>query len=217
VTGPNSCGKTTTISALVKFISNTRHNKILVIDKPVEFIHPTKKSLIIHKEIGIDVSSYVDGIKQALTEDIDVLIIGDMGNREIISLAMEACQRGILVLGEFYTTSTVKTLENIIRLFPESEKENICMKLSEHLEAIISQVIINVKEKMTERVVSEVFLPTPETSVLMRQGNFYQIPVIMERSSDYGMQTFEGEFERLVSQNKLSRDIAKEYCNNKRT
>ena len=215
VSGAAGSGKTTTVAALIKFISNTRHNRILILDKPVEFEHPTKKALVIHKEIGVDVSSYREGIEQALEEDIDILVIGEIQDKETILLALEASQRGMLVIGEFYTTGALKTLEHIVKLFPPAKKEYICSLLSEHLNAIISQIIVKTKDKLSVRVVSEVFLSTPEIKVLLNQGSFYQIPVIMERDKKDGMQTFTEEIGRLIKQNKISPDIAEEHSSTK--
>ena len=212
ISGPPNSGKTTTAGALVKFISNTRTCKILVLEKAVEFIHPTKKSIVIHKEVGKDIPSYKEGIEQALLEDVDVIVTGEIEDRESIELLLKAAMAGMLVITEFYTKGTAKTVERIISLFSESDHNKIYLQLSKSLLAVISQIIVHKKSSQGKTLVSEILLANTEVKISIKEGNILQIPMIIQRSRSEGMQSLDDELENLLKQNKISRDMVKNYC-----
>ena len=212
ISGPPNSGKTTTVGALVKFISNARTCKILVLEKVIEAIHPTKKGIVIHKEIGKDVPSCKHGIEQAFLEDVDVIVTGEIEDRESIELLLKAARAGMLVITEFYPKGTVKTLERIISLFPESEHNNICQQLSKSLLAVTSQCIVHKKSSQGKTLVSEILLANTEVRISIKEGNFSQIPMIIERSRSEGMQSLDDELENLLKENKISYDMVKNYC-----
>ncbi len=212
ISGPPNSGKTTTIGALLKFISNTRTCKILVLEKTIEAIHPTKKSIVIHKEVGKDIPSYKQGIEQAFLEDVDVIVTGEPEDRDSIELLLKASMAGMLVITEFYPKGTVKTLERIISLFPASEHNKIYQQLSKALLAVISQIIVHKKSSQGKALISEILLANTEVRISIKEGNISQIPMIIERSRAEGMQSLDGELENLLKQNKISRDMIKNYC-----
>ena len=211
LSGPNCCGTTASIASLIKFISNTRFCKILILEKTLEYIHPTKKSLVVHKEVGTDVTSYEEGLKLALKEDTDIIVIDDISSKEVIDLAFKACNMGKLVIGGFYTTGTVKTLEHIVKIFPEEKSEEICLLLSENLKAIINQLPVKTKDVKGKKIVSEILLSNPEVKMLIKQANFYGLPRVMERSKEEGMGTFSSALKKLTEQNKITKEEAEEY------
>lgn len=212
ISGPPNSGKTTTSGALVKFISNTRTCKILILDKTIEFIHPTKKSIVIHKEVGKDVPSYKQAIEQAFLEDVDVIVTGEIDDRESIELLLKAAMTGMLVITEFYPKGTAKTLERVISLFPESDHNRIYLQLSKALLAVISQLIVHKKSSQGKALVSEILLANTEVKISIKEGNIAQIPMIIQRSISEGMQSLDDELENLLKQNKLSHDMVKKYC-----
>ncbi|HPZ09926.1 MAG TPA: ATPase, T2SS/T4P/T4SS family [Candidatus Eremiobacteraeota bacterium] len=211
ISGPAKSGKTTTIAALIKFISNTRQGKILVLNRTIEFISPSKKSMVINKEVGKDISSYVEGIEQAFTDDTEVIVTGEIEGIDMMTSLFNATQRGLLVISEFYPRGCVKILERIINFFPETKKEKIYSHLSEYLEAIISQVIINKKENAGKALISEVLLSTPEVKFSIKEGQFTQLPMIIQHNKSIGMQDMDDELESLLKENKITLDMARAY------
>lgn len=212
ISGPPNSGKTTTAGALLKFISNTKACKILVLEKTIEFIHPTKKSIFIHKEVGKDVPSYKEGIKQAFLEDVDVIVTGEIEDKESIELLLKAAMSGMLVITEFYPKGAVKTLERIISLFPESDHSKIYLQLSKSLLAVISQLVLHKKSSQGKTLVSEILLANNEVKISIKEGNISQIPMIIQRGKPEGMQSLDDELDNLLKQNKLSHEMVKNYC-----
>jgi twitching motility protein PilT len=142
VTGPTGSGKSTTLAAMVDYINDNKHDHILTIEDPIEFVHETKKCLINQREVHRDTLSFGAALRSALREDPDVILVGEMRDLETIRLAMTAAETGHLVFGTLHTTSAPKTIDRIIDVFPGEEKSMVRSMLSESLRAVISQTLI---------------------------------------------------------------------------
>ena len=123
VTGPTGSGKSTTLAAIIDHINANHCRKIITIEEPVEFVHQCKRSIISHREVGEDTESFMDGLKGALKSDVNIVLVGEMRDRETIELALTAAEMGILVFGTLHTNSAAKTIDRIIDAFPGQEKE----------------------------------------------------------------------------------------------
>ncbi len=148
VTGPTGSGKSTTLAAIVDYINENMSKHILTIEDPVEFVHPSKQSLVNQREVGSSTKSFAKALKSALREDPDVILVGEMRDLETIQLAMTAAETGHLVMGTLHTTSAPKTIDRIIDVFPAEEKSMVRSMLSESLQGVISQALLKKNGKI---------------------------------------------------------------------
>lgn len=190
VTGPTGSGKSTTLAAMIDHINRTRQVHILTIEDPVEFLHASRESLVNHREVGRDTQSFARALKSALREDPDVILVGEMRDRETISLALTAAETGHLVMGTLHTSSAVKTIDRIIDVFPAGDKEMVRAMLSTSLEAVIAQALLR-KEGGGRVAAHEILLGTAAVRNLIRENKIPQIYSMMQMGQRFGMQTLE--------------------------
>jgi twitching motility protein PilT len=204
VTGPTGSGKSTTLAAMIDFYNERNQGHILTVEDPIEFVHKSKKSLINQRELGVMTHSFANALKSALREDPDMILVGEMRDLETIRLALTAAETGHLVLGTLHSSSAAKTINRIIDVFPESEKDMIRTMLSESLEAIISQSLLKTKDG-TGRVAShEILIATSAIRNLIRENKIPQMYSSIQTGQNIGMQTMDQCLQRLVKENKIS-------------
>lgn len=209
VTGPTGSGKSTTLAAMIDFINENFARHILTIEDPVEFVHRTKRSLINQREVGSSTKSFKAALKSALREDPDVILVGEMRDLETIHLALTAAETGHLVMGTLHTSSAAKTIDRIIDVFPADDKEMVRAMLSVSVQGIISQKLL--KRDGGGRVAAhEILLATPAIRNLMREGKIPQISSMMQMGSKMGMTIMKNEIYRLMREEIITRDTAKE-------
>lgn len=196
VTGPTGSGKSTTLAAMIDYINNTRGGHILTIEDPVEFVHTSREALINHREVGRDTHSFARALKSALREDPDVILVGEMRDRETISLALTAAETGHLVMGTLHTNSAVKTIDRIIDVFPAGDKEMVRAMLSTSLEAVVAQALLR-KEGGGRVAAHEIMMATPAIRNLIRENKIPQIYSMMQMGQKFGMQTMADAVETL--------------------
>ena len=147
VTGPTGSGKSTTLAAIIDYINTNFAQKIITIEEPVEFTHPNKKSIISHREVGKDTVTFASGLRTAIKSDANIILVGEMRDRETIELALTASEMGILVFGTLHTNSAAKTIDRIIDTFPPNRKNQIRTILANSLKAIIAQQLLPSADK----------------------------------------------------------------------
>ena len=190
VTGPTGSGKSTTLAAMVDYINDHKHDHILTIEDPIEFVHETKKCLINQREVHRDTLSFEAALRSALREDPDVILVGEMRDLETIRLAMTAAETGHLVFGTLHTTSAPKTIDRIIDVFPGEEKSMVRSMLSESLRAVISQTLI--KKVGGGRVAAhEIMIGVPAIRNLIREDKIAQMYSAIQTGMQHGMQTMD--------------------------
>jgi len=214
VTGPTGSGKSTTLAAIVNEINKTRTSNIITVEDPVEFIHKYLKSIVSHREVGKQTDSFAAALKAALREDPDVILVGEMRDLETISLALTAAETGHLVLSTLHTSSAVKAVDRIIDIFPSSQKGQIRSMMSESLEAVIAQKLLQTKDKKSRIPALEIMIATTAIRNLIREDRIYQIPSVMQAGGVEGMQTLDQDLQRLVSQGKIQRSAAAQIAEN---
>lgn len=203
VTGPTGSGKSTTLAAMIDYINESRHEHILTIEDPVEFVHQTKKSLINQREVYKDTLSFDRALKSALREDPDVILVGEMRDLETIRLAITAAETGHLVFGTLHTTSAAKTINRVIDVFPAAEKSMVRSMLSESLRAVISQTLL--KKTGGGRVAAhEIMLGIPAIRNLIREDKVAQMYSVIQTGMVHGMQTLDQSLRNLVAQGVIS-------------
>lgn len=198
MTGPTGSGKSTTLAALIDLINSRQSKHILTIEEPIEFVHPAKQSVIVQREVGIDVKSFADGLRIAPRQDIDVILVGEMRDLETISLAISAAARGLLVFGTLHTNSAAKTIDRMIDVFPIEQRDAIRSMLAESLKGVCTQTLCKQTDGRGRSVAVEVMVSTPALSNLIREGKTQKINNIIQTGSNLGMQLMDDSIARLL-------------------
>ncbi len=213
VTGPTGSGKSTTLAAMLNEINENERKHIITIEDPVEFVHKNKKALFSHREIGLDTRSYATALKYALREDPDVILIGEMRDKETIKAALTAAETGHLVFGTLHTNSAPQTINRIIDVFGGDEQPQIRAQLSTSLVAVISQALLP-KIGGGRIAVHEILVNNPAIANLIRENKVHQVYSQMQLNQQQtGMQTQSKILQKLVLQKVITKETALKYSN----
>ena len=197
VTGPTGAGKSTTLASLIDHINKNRSGHIITIEDPIEFVHENINCHINQREIGAHTRSFKHGLRAALREDPDVVLVGEMRDLETISIAIEMAETGHLVFGTLHTSTSVSTIDRIIDQYPANQQSQVRVMLSECLKGIIAQVLC--KRTGGGRIAAfEILLDSPAVSSLIREGKTFQLPSVMQTSKRMGMLTMNESLFTLV-------------------
>ena len=208
VTGPTGSGKSTTLSALLNEINLTEHKHIITVEDPVEFIHENKKSLFSHRNVGEDTKSFATALKYAMREDPDIILIGEMRDKETIEAALTAAETGHLVFGTLHTNSAVQTINRIIDTFEGSEQQQISNMLSISLTSVISQMLLP-KNGGGRTVAQEIMINNHAIGNLIREQKLHQVYSQMQlNQAQTGMITQTQCLEKLVKSNMVKKEDA---------
>ena len=215
VTGPTGSGKSTTLAAIIDEANRTRKDHIITIEDPIEFVHQSQNCIVNHREVGIHTKSFAAALRGALREDPDIILVGEMRDLETISLAVEAASTGHLVFATLHTTSTAKTVDRIIEVFPAEEQMQIRSTLADGIRAVISQVIFKRIDRKGRCVALEILIATPAVRNLIRESKTFQIPSMIQTGKKYGMQLLDDAIMDLYNRGWISADDAYLKCNDK--
>lgn len=214
VTGPTGSGKSTTLAGMIDYVNDNKHDHILTIEDPIEFVHESKKCLVNQREVHRDTHSFSNALRSALREDPDIILVGELRDLETIRLALTAAETGHLVFGTLHTTSAAKTIDRVIDVFPEGEKAMVRSMLSESLQAVIAQTLL--KRNGGGRVAAhEILIGTPAIRNLIREAKVAQMYSAMQTGMSLGMQTLDHSLKQLVSKGIVSRNDARMKATNK--
>ncbi|HEY7257068.1 MAG TPA: type IV pilus twitching motility protein PilT [Solirubrobacterales bacterium] len=208
VTGPTGSGKSTTLAAMLDVINSERPDHILTIEDPIEFLHEHKKSIVNQREVGSDAPDFALGLRAALREDPDDILVGEMRDLETMATALTAAETGHLVFATLHTQSTSQTVDRIIDVFPPAQQGQVRSQLSIALQGIVTQQLLSTLDGMGRTVACEVLVPTPAVRNLIREGKTHQIYAALQTSGAVGMQTMDADLVRLVREGKISRSLA---------
>ncbi|MEY3277839.1 MAG: hypothetical protein RLZZ426_325 [Actinomycetota bacterium] len=203
VTGPTGSGKSTTLAALIDRINQRRAVHIMTIENPIEFTHTSAKAMINQREVGIDTKSFAEALRHVLRQDPNVILIGEMRDRETIAAALTAAETGHLVFATLHTQDAAQTIDRITDVFPAERQAQVRVQLATTLRGIISQVLIPHASGTGRVVATEVLLVTPAISNLIRENKTFQIPISMMSGGGQGMKTLDQDLARHI----LARDI----------
>jgi len=207
VTGPTGSGKSTTLAALIDFINQTEHGHILTMEDPLEFVHADKNCYVTQRQIGQDCASFREGLRRALRQDPDVILIGEMRDLETISMAISAAETGHLVFGTLHTTSAISTVDRIIDVFPTDAQQQVRVQMSSTLQGVISQTLVP-KIGGGRVAAREILVATDAAKSLIREGKSAQILNLMQTGKQYGMTTLEDELVRAYGEGLITADDA---------
>ncbi len=208
VTGPTGSGKSTTLAAMLDQINEQRHEHIMTIEDPIEFLHKHKKCIVNQRELGADAQSFGLGLKAALRQDPDVILVGEMRDLETISTALTAAETGHLVFATLHTQDTPQTIDRIIDVFPASQQQQVRVQLSVALQGIITQQLLPTADGAGRIAACEVLLATPAIRNLIREGKTHQIYSSLQTGANIGMQTMDAALATLVRQGKITQKLA---------
>ncbi len=207
VTGPTGSGKSTTLAAMIDYINQTEHGHILTMEDPLEFIHPDKQCFVTQRQIGSDCATFREGLRRALRQDPDVILIGEMRDLETISMAISAAETGHLVFGTLHTTSAISTVDRIIDVFPTDAQQQVRVQLAGTLQGVVSQTLVP-KVGGGRVAAREILVATDAVRSLIREAKAAQILNLMQTGKQYGMATLEDELLRLYAENTISAEDA---------
>src|SRR5919199_1162792 len=198
VTGPTGSGKSTTLASILDEINRKRHDHILTVEDPIEFLHRHKGCIVNQREIGVDAVSFAEGLRGALRQDPDVILVGEMRDLETIATAMTAAETGHLVFGTLHTQSAPGTIDRIIDVFPPDQQEQVRVQIAGTLQGVVTQALVPTADGAGRVPALEVLLPDDATRNLIRQGKVEQIYSVMQTSTGKGMLTMEQSLAELV-------------------
>lgn len=208
VTGSTGTGKSTTLAAIIDHLNATRSLNIISLEDPIEFVHRCKRSQVIQREVGTHVSSFARGLRSALREDPDVILVGELRDTESIEMAMMAAETGHLVLGTLHTTSAVKTIDRIIDALPVEQKEQGKNFLAQNLLGVLTQVLVRSSDGHSRRAVFEVMMMTRPISKMVMDGRTHLIPSQMQTGKSSGMMLMDQALLRAVEDGIIDPDEA---------
>ncbi|HIE07985.1 MAG TPA: type IV pilus twitching motility protein PilT [Desulfarculaceae bacterium] len=212
VTGPTGSGKSTTLAAMVDLLNKERKAHVITLEDPLEFIHENQTCLIMQRQVGIHVESFASGLRAALREDPNVIMVGEMRDLETIALAITAAEVGLLVFGTLHTSSAAKTVDRIIDAFPKDQQDQIRTMLGESLKGVIAQQLLKKVDGKGRVAVLEILVGSQAVGNLIREGKTFQIPSAMQTGKKLGMQTIDQHLEVLVEEGKISKQEAFLYA-----
>lgn len=216
VTGSTGTGKSTTLAAMIDHLNTTRRLNIISLEDPIEFVHASKNSQVIQRELGTHIPSFAEGVRAAMREDPDVILVGELRDAETISMAMTAAETGHLVLGTLHTTTAVKTIDRIIDALPVEEREQTKSFLAQSLLAVVTQVLVKTPDAHGRRAVCEVLMMTKAIAKLIQTEQTHQIPTQMQMGKDQGMQLLDQALLAAISARTVDPDDAYNYAADKR-
>jgi twitching motility protein PilT len=208
VTGPTGSGKSTTLAAMIDMINRERQDHILTIEDPIEFLHRHKRSIVNQREVGSDATDFALGLRAALRQDPDVILVGEMRDLETIATALTAAETGHLVFATLHTQSTAQTVDRIIDVFPPEQQQQVRTQLSVALQGIVTQQLLPTADGRGRVVACEVLVPNPAVRNLIREAKTHQIYSAIQTSGSIGMQTMDADLVRLVRAGTITRELA---------
>ena len=209
ITGPTGSGKSTTLAAIIDYINRTMRKHIITLEDPIEFVHQNVGSIINQRQVGVDTSSFASGLRAALRQDPDVVLVGELRDLETMSIAITAAETGHLVLATLHTSDAPQTIDRIIDVFPADSQAQIRIQLSSVLISVIAQRLLPTIDGRGRTAAFEVLINTPAVANLIRSEKAHQLRSVLQTSRAIGMQTMEMSLRELVQNQIVSVEAAK--------
>ncbi len=208
VTGPTGSGKTTTLAAMIDHVNQRRQRHILTLEDPIEYVYTQRNSMINQREIYKDVPNFKDGLRSALREDPDIILVGEMRDYETVSLAITAAETGHLVFSTLHTIGAPNTIDRIIDSFPTHQQPQIRTQLATVLKAAISQVLVPKADGSGRIAIHEIMLMNDAIANLIRENKIYQIATTIQTSTRMGMTTMEASLVQRMNSRQITYETA---------
>jgi twitching motility protein PilT len=215
VTGSTGTGKSTTLAAMIDHLNHTRKLNIISLEDPIEFVHRSKNSQVIQRELHTHIPTFAEGVRAAMREDPDVILVGEMRDAETIRMAMTAAETGHLVLGTLHTTGAVKTIDRVIDALPVEEREQTKSFLSQSLLAVVTQILCKTTDGRGRRAICEIMVMTKAIAKLIQTDQSHQILTQLQMGRDSGMQVLDQALLAAIGAREIDPDDAYAYASNK--
>ncbi|MFL6530648.1 MAG: type IV pilus twitching motility protein PilT [Chthoniobacterales bacterium] len=212
VTGPTGSGKSTTLAAMMDYANLQRHDHIITVEDPIEFVHRSQNSLVQHREVGVHTRSFAAALRGALREDPDILLVGEMRDLETIELALTAAATGHLVFGTLHTSSAAKAVDRIIDVFPTNQQNQIRATLAESLKGVVAQNLFKRIDKPGRVAALEILVVDMAIGNLVREGKTHQIPGMIQVGKKKGNQPLDDAIMEHLRHTRISPEEAYEKC-----
>ena len=191
VTGPTGSGKSTTLASMLDVINSTTQHHLITIEDPIEYFHAHKQGIVNQREVGVDVPTFAEGLRRALRQDPDVILVGEMRDLETMETAITAAETGHLVFSTLHTTGASRTVDRIVDAFPSTQQEQIRTQISTNLKAVISQILLPRADGKGRVAAFEIMINTPSIAALIRDNKTFRIGNDILTGSKYGMVSLE--------------------------
>ncbi|GAB6063782.1 type IV pilus twitching motility protein PilT [Deferrisoma palaeochoriense] len=215
VTGPTGSGKSTTLAAMIQHRNRERADHVITLEDPLEFLHEDDRCLIHQREVRRHARSFAAGLRAALREDPDVLLVGEMRDTETIAMALTAAETGMLVLGTLHTQSAAKTVDRIIDAFPAGQQDQVRAMLAESLRGVVAQVLLRRSDGRGRVAGLEILVNVPAVAHLIREGKTFQIPSVIQTGRKQGMQLLDQHLLELVNTKTITPEEALRHAQNR--
>jgi len=215
VTGATGSGKSSTLAALVDVINEQYRRHVITLEDPIEFVHAPKQSIVHQRGLHYDLVDFPSGIRAALREDPDVLLVGEMRDLDTMRLALTAAEIGALVLATLHTNGAVETVDRIVEVFPADEQPLVRSILSHAMAGVVSQVLLRRVDRPGRVVATEVLVATPAVANLIREGKTQDLVTVLQTGRALGMHTLDDSLEALVARGVVDVEEAGHYASNK--
>lgn len=206
ITGPTGSGKTTSLASMLNVINEKNRSHIITIEDPIEYYHQHKRGIVNQREVGVDVPTFSEGLRRALRQDPDVILVGEMRDLETMETAITAAETGHLVFSTLHTTGAARTVDRIIDAFPMDRQEQVRVQLSTNLKAVISQLLLPRKDGTGRIAAFEVMINTPSIGSLIRENKTFRIGSDIQTGAKYGMISLEAFLADLYLRGLISYD-----------
>jgi twitching motility protein PilT len=204
VTGPTGSGKSTTLAALIDYINENFSRHIVTIEEPIEFVHGNKRSIITQREVPVDCISFPDGLKAALREDADIVLVGEMRDLETIALALTAAETGLLVFGTLHTNNARKTIDRMVDVFPANKQAQARTMLANSLRGVLAQLLLKKADGSGRLAVNEILIASPAVSAIIREGATQKLQDVIVSGKGQGMQFMDDAIHALLEAGAVS-------------
>jgi twitching motility protein PilT len=208
VTGPTGSGKSTTLAAMIDLLNKEISGHIITLEDPIEYLHAHKKCIVNQREIGLDSKSFASGLRAALRQDPDIILVGEMRDLETIATAITAAETGHLVFATLHTSNATQTIDRIVDVFPPYQQNQVRVQLSLILQGIVAQTLVPRADKPGRVASVEVLVATPAVRNLIREGKTPQLQTVIQSSIKHGMQTMDNSLRDLYQRGMISYEEA---------
>ncbi len=216
VTGSTGTGKSTTLASMIDLLNTTRRVNIISLEDPIEFVHKSKNAQVIQRELGTHLPTFAEGVRAAMREDPDIILVGELRDADTIRMAMTAAETGHLVFGTLHTTGAVKTIDRVIDALPIEEREQTKSFLAQSLIAVITQILVKTADGRGRKAVCEVMVVTKAIAKLIMTDQTHQIPTQLQTGKEYGMQLLDQALLAAINAKEIDPDYAFAYANDKK-
>jgi twitching motility protein PilT len=217
VTGPTGSGKSTTLASLIDLINERYEKHIITLEDPIEFLHRHKRSVVNQREVGSDTASFARGLRAALRQDPNVILVGEMRDLETITIALQAAETGHLVFATLHTNDTASTVDRIIDVFPPDQQQQVRVQLAATLQGVVAQRLFPRHDRPGRIVALEVLVVTPAVRNQIREGKTHQILSVIQTGGKLGMRTMESSVKELYDRGVINLEDYENFCQEKTT